>query len=59
MLIPGRMFVICARGVDCSMTEILLDTDVVINLLKKKEETIATFHSLRGATFYLSPIVIA
>jgi predicted nucleic acid-binding protein len=41
------------------MTEILLDTDVVINLLKKKEETIATFHSLRGATFYLSPIVIA
>ena len=41
------------------MTEILLDTDVVINLLKKREETIATFHSLRGATFYLSPIVIA
>ena len=53
------MYVICAPGVGCFMNEILLDTDVVINLLKKKEETVTTFHALKNATFYLSPIVVA
>jgi predicted nucleic acid-binding protein len=41
------------------MTKILLDTDVVINILKKKEETLAKIDSLGEYEFYLSPIVIA
>jgi predicted nucleic acid-binding protein len=41
------------------MTKILLDTDVIINLLKKKEETIDTINSLKKCEFYISPIVIA
>jgi len=41
------------------MTKILLDTDVVINILKKKEETLAQIDSLSESEFYISPIVIA
>jgi len=41
------------------MTKILLDTDVVINILKKKEETLAKIDSLGECEFYISPIVIA
>jgi len=41
------------------MTKILLDTDVVINILKKKEETISKLASLKECEFYISPIVIA
>jgi len=41
------------------MTKVLLDTDVVINILKKKEETLKRLHALDGCEFYLSPIVIA
>jgi len=39
--------------------KILLDSDVVINLLKKKEETLAKLKSLGACEFYISPIVIA
>ena len=40
---------------------IFLDTDVVINILKKKPETIEKFKSLinKRAKFFISPIVIA
>ncbi|MCF6206996.1 MAG: type II toxin-antitoxin system VapC family toxin [Sulfurovum sp.] len=41
------------------MTNILLDSDVVINILKKKEETLQRLATLDGCAFYLSPIVIA
>lgn len=41
------------------MTKILLDTDVVINILKKKEETITQINVLQGCEFYICPIVIA
>ncbi len=41
------------------MTKVLLDSDVVINILKKKEETLQKLESLRSCTFYISPIVIA
>ena len=41
------------------MTDILLDTDVVINILKKKEETLAKINSFSECEFYISPIVIA
>jgi len=36
------------------MTKILLDTDVVINILKKKEETLAKIDSLGECEFYIS-----
>jgi len=41
------------------MTKVLLDTDVIINLLKKKEETISKINSLQKCEFYISPIVVA
>ena len=43
------------------MSKILLDTDVVINLLKKENEFVSKFLSLhsKGAKFYYNPIVIA
>ncbi len=41
------------------MTKILLDSDVIINLLKKKEETIEQLNALGESEFYISPIVIA
>ena len=41
------------------MTKILPDTDVVINILKKKEETLAILNSFSECEFYISPIVIA
>ena len=41
------------------MNKVLLDTDVVINLLKKREETLRQLEMLNEAEFYLSPIVIA
>ena len=41
------------------MTKILLDTDVIINLLKKKEETVYKITSFKECEFYISPIVIA
>jgi len=45
--------------VEYSMTKVLLDTDVVINILKKKEDTLKRLHVLNDCVFYLSPIVIA
>jgi predicted nucleic acid-binding protein len=41
------------------MNKILLDTDVVINLLKKKEETLDKLNGLGQCQFYISPIIIA
>lgn len=43
------------------MTKVLLDTDVVINLLKKESEFVQKFLNLNdhGAKFYYNPIVIA
>jgi len=41
------------------MIKILLDTDVVINILKKKEETLQQLNELGESEFYISPIVIA
>jgi len=41
------------------MTKILLDTDVIINLLKKKEETITKINSFKNCELYISPIVVA
>jgi len=41
------------------MIKILLDTDVVINILKKKEETLQQLNELGECEFYISPIVIA
>ena len=41
------------------MTKILFDTDVIINILKKKKETLERLQHLKGCEFYLSPIVIA
>ena len=41
------------------MTKILLDTDVIINLLKKKEETITKINSFEKCELYISPIVVA
>jgi len=41
--------------------KVFLDTDVIINLLKKKDETIDRFKLLinKKAKFFISPIVIA
>jgi len=41
--------------------KVFLDTDVVINILKKKSETIDKFKSLinQNAKFFIYPIVIA
>jgi len=39
--------------------KILLDSDVVINLLKKKEETLKKLQDLGECEFCISPIVIA
>lgn len=41
------------------MTKVLLDTDVVINILKKKEETLRKINTFKGCEFYICPIVIA
>ena len=41
------------------MTKILLDTDVVINILKKKEETLQQLNTLTDCELYITPIVIA
>jgi predicted nucleic acid-binding protein len=41
------------------MAKVLLDTDVVINILKKRDETINKIVSLKGYEFYISPIVVA
>ena len=41
------------------MTKVLLDTDVVINLLKKKVETVEKITSFKECEFYISPIVVA
>ncbi len=41
------------------MTKVLLDSDVVINILKKKEETLKKLNTLGTSEFYISPIVIA
>ncbi len=43
------------------MTKILLDTDIVINLLKKDQLHLEKFLSLDndGAVFYCNPIVVA
>lgn len=41
------------------MTKVLLDTDVVINILKKKEEALTKINVLQGCEFYICPIVIA
>ncbi len=41
------------------MSKILLDSDVVINLLKKNEETIQKIKSFGESEFFVSPIVIA
>ena len=41
------------------MDKVLLDSDVVINLLKKKEETLIKLQDLGECEFYISPIVIA
>ena len=47
------------QKVECCMTKVLLDSDVVINILKKKEETLKKLQVLKGCAFYISPIVIA
>jgi predicted nucleic acid-binding protein len=41
------------------MTKVLLDTDVIINILKKREETLEQLNTLNECEFYISPIVIA
>jgi len=41
------------------MNKIFLDTDVVINILKKKEETITKLKALKNYQFFISPIVVA
>ena len=41
------------------MTKILIDSDVIINILKKKVETLDKLNSLDDCEFYISPIVIA
>ena len=41
------------------MNKILLDSDVVINILKQKEETLKKLNTLGEVEFYISPIVIA
>ncbi len=41
------------------MNKILLDSDVIINLLKKKEETLNKLNTFGECDFYISPIVIA
>ncbi len=41
------------------MTKVFLDTDVVINILKKQESTLKKLSTLEGSEFYISPIVIA
>jgi len=41
------------------VNKVLLDSDVVINILKKKEETLTKLKRLEAHEFYISPIVIA
>ena len=41
------------------MNKIFLDSDVVINILKKKDETIKMLKSLKNSRFFISPIVVA
>ena len=41
------------------MNRVLLDSDVVINLLKKRDQTLQKLNNLRECEFYISPIVIA
>ncbi len=41
------------------MTKILLDSDVVINILKKHSQTIEKLAKFDECDFYISPIVIA
>lgn len=41
------------------MNKVLLDSDVIINLLKKKEVTLSKLHALGECEFFISPIVIA
>jgi len=41
------------------VNKILLDSDVVINILKQKEETLKKLNTLGEVEFYISPIVIA
>ena len=41
------------------MNKIFLDTDVVINLLKKKSETLEKLNFFSDAQFFISPIVVA
>ncbi len=41
------------------MADLLLDSDVVINILKKKEETLKRLDEVRDRMLYLSPIVSA
>ncbi len=39
--------------------KVLLDTDVVINILKKREETIFKLNSMVDYELFISPVVIA
>ena len=41
------------------MSKILLDSDVIINILKKKEETIEQLMLFNGSELYISPITVA
>ena len=41
------------------MNKILLDSDVIINILKKRRETIDKLTSFENSEFYISPITIA
>ena len=41
------------------MTKVLLDTDVVINILKKKEETLTRLLGCKECEYHISPIVVA
>ncbi len=41
------------------MNKIFLDSDVVINILKKKDETIKKLKSLKNSRFFISPVVVA
>lgn len=41
------------------MGKVLLDSDVVINILKKKESTLSKLRDLGECEFFISPIVIA
>lgn len=41
------------------MTKVLLDSDVVINILKQKSETLEKLNALGECDLYICPIVIA